>query len=64
MVRDYNPITRHNNLLDCVVRHRDAIISHYWACIRLGFHIFYLYIHNDTISALGCPQDIIIIIVL
>ncbi|CAN1355399.1 Photosystem I P700 chlorophyll a apoprotein A1 [Linum perenne] len=38
--------------------HRDAIISHLnWVCIFLGFHSFGLYIHNDTMSALGRPQD-------
>ncbi|KAK8966843.1 Photosystem I P700 chlorophyll a apoprotein A1 [Platanthera guangdongensis] len=41
MVRDYNPIISHLN----------------WACIFLGFHSFGLYIHNDTMSALGRPQD-------
>jgi photosystem I P700 chlorophyll a apoprotein A1 len=46
-------------LLDRVIRHRDAIISHLnWVCIFLGLHSFGLYIHNDTISALGRPQDI------
>ncbi|KAL7602153.1 hypothetical protein Lser_V15G23209 [Lactuca serriola] len=58
MVRDYDPTTRYNDLLDRVLRHRDAIISHLnWACIFLGFHSFGLYIHNDTVSALGRPQD-------
>nr|AKI29326.1 photosystem I P700 apoprotein A1 [Selaginella uncinata] len=58
MVRDYDPTTQCNNLLDRVLRHRDAIISHLnWACIFLGFHSFGLYIHNDTMSALGRPQD-------
>ncbi|KAM0941035.1 putative photosystem I [Dioscorea sansibarensis] len=58
MVRDYDPTTRYNDLLDRVLRHRDAIISHLnWACIFLGFHSFGLYIHNDTMSALGQPQD-------
>ncbi|KAH0660584.1 hypothetical protein KY289_029332 [Solanum tuberosum] len=58
MVRDYDPTTRYNDLLDRVLRHRDAIISHLnWACIFLGFHSFGLYIHNDTMSALGHPQD-------
>ena len=58
MVRDYDPTTRYNDLLDCVLRHRDAIISHLnWVCIFLGFHSFGLYIHNDTMSALGRPQD-------
>eukprot|EP01023_Acetabularia_acetabulum_P036980 TRINITY_DN349_c0_g1_i1.p1 TRINITY_DN349_c0_g1~~TRINITY_DN349_c0_g1_i1.p1 ORF type:complete len:776 (-),score=90.49 TRINITY_DN349_c0_g1_i1:123-2450(-) len=58
MVRDYDPTNNYNNLLDRVMRHRDAIISHLnWVCIFLGFHSFGLYIHNDTMSALGRPQD-------
>ena len=58
MVRDYDPTTQYNNLLDRVLRHRDAIVSHLnWVCIFLGFHSFGLYIHNDTMSALGRPQD-------
>ncbi|KAJ1681519.1 hypothetical protein LUZ63_023256 [Rhynchospora breviuscula] len=58
LVRDYDPTTRYNDLLDRVLRHRDAIISHLnWVCIFLGFHSFGLYIHNDTMSALGRPQD-------
>ncbi|KAI3858770.1 hypothetical protein MKX03_033723 [Papaver bracteatum] len=58
MVRDYDPTTRYNDLLYRVLRHRDAIISHLnWACIFPGFHSFGLYIHNDTMSALGRPQD-------
>jgi photosystem I P700 chlorophyll a apoprotein A1 len=59
MVRDYDLSIRYNNLLDRVIRHRDAIISHLnWVCIFLGLHSFGLYIHNDTISALGRPKDI------
>jgi photosystem I P700 chlorophyll a apoprotein A1 len=59
IVRDYDARNNYNNLLDRVIRHRDAIISHLnWLCIFLGFHSFGLYIHNDTISALGRPQDI------
>jgi photosystem I P700 chlorophyll a apoprotein A1 len=58
MVRDYDPAKNVNNLLDRVLRHRDAIISHLnWVCIFLGFHSFGLYIHNDTMQALGRPQD-------
>ncbi|CAN6477033.1 unnamed protein product [Victoria cruziana] len=58
MVRDYDPTTRYNDLLDRVLRHQDAIISHLnWACIFLGFHSFSLYIHNDTMSTLGYPQE-------
>ncbi|HIK41187.1 photosystem I core protein PsaA, partial [Thermoleptolyngbya sp. M55_K2018_002] len=57
-VRDYDPAQNVNNLLDRVLRHRDAIISHLnWVCIFLGFHSFGLYIHNDTMRALGRPQD-------
>jgi len=58
LVRDYNPTNNYNNLLDRVLRHRDAIISHLnWVCIFLGMHSFGLYIHNDTMRALGRPQD-------
>jgi len=57
-VRDYDPAKNVNNLIDRVLRHRDAIISHLnWVCIWLGFHSFGLYIHNDTMRALGRPQD-------
>ena len=58
MVRDYDPAKNVNNLLDRMLRQRDAIISHLnWVCIFLGFHSFGLYIHNDTMRALGRPQD-------
>ena len=58
MVRDYDVSMNYNNLLDRVFRHRDSIISHLnWVCIFLGLHSFGLYIHNDTMSALGRPQD-------
>ncbi|MCU0567858.1 MAG: photosystem I core protein PsaA [Oculatellaceae cyanobacterium Prado106] len=58
MVRDYDPAKNVNNLLDRMIRHRDAVISHLnWVCIFLGFHSFGLYIHNDTMRALGRPQD-------
>ena len=58
MVRDYNPAQNYNNVLDRIIRHRDAIVSHLnWACIFLGFHSFGLYIHNDTMRALGRSQD-------
>ncbi|NJM70898.1 MAG: photosystem I core protein PsaA [Scytonema sp. RU_4_4] len=58
MVRDYDPVINQNNVLDRVIRHRDAIVSHLnWVCMFLGFHSFGLYIHNDTMRALGRPQD-------
>jgi len=53
-VRDYNAANNYNNLIDRVIRHRDAIISHLnWVCIFLGCHSFGLYVHNDTMRALG-----------
>ncbi|CAN0930570.1 Photosystem I P700 chlorophyll a apoprotein A1 [Linum grandiflorum] len=37
MVRDYDPTTRYNDLLDRVLRHRDAIISHLnWSATAPG----------------------------
>jgi photosystem I P700 chlorophyll a apoprotein A1 len=58
MVRDYDPVVHQNNVLDRFIRHRDAIISHLnWVSIFLGFHSFGLYVHNDTMRALGRPQD-------
>ena len=58
MVRDYDPTQSYNNLLDRVLRHRESIISHLnWVCIFLGMHSFGLYIHNDTMSALGRSKD-------
>jgi photosystem I P700 chlorophyll a apoprotein A1 len=57
-VRDYDPTQSYNNLLDRVLRHREAIISHLnWVCIFLGMHSFGLYIHNDTMRALGRSKD-------
>jgi photosystem I P700 chlorophyll a apoprotein A1 len=58
LIRDYDPAQHVDNVLDRVLRARDAIISHLnWVCIFLGFHSFGLYIHNDTMQALGRPQD-------
>ena len=58
MVRDYDPAKHIDNVLDRVLKARAAIISHLnWVCIWLGAHSFGLYIHNDTMRALGRPQD-------
>ena len=58
MVRDYDPAKHIDNVLDRVLKARDAIISHLnWVCIWLGANSFGLYIHNDTMRALGRPQD-------
>ena len=59
MVRDYIPANHVNNVLDRILKSRDAIISHLnWVCIFLGFHSFGLYIHNDVMRALGRPADV------
>jgi photosystem I P700 chlorophyll a apoprotein A1 len=58
LIRDYDPALHVDNVLDRVLKARDALISHLnWVCIFLGFHSFGLYIHNDTMRALGRPQD-------
>jgi photosystem I P700 chlorophyll a apoprotein A1 len=58
MVRDYDPTTQYNNLLDHIRRHSDAIVPHLkWVCIFFCFHSFGLYIHKDTMSTPGRPQD-------
>jgi len=58
MVRDYDPALHIDNVLDRILKARDALISHLnWVCMFLGFHSFGLYIHNDVMRALGRPQD-------
>jgi hypothetical protein len=55
MVRDYDPTNNYNNLLDRVIRHRDAIISHLnWVCIFLGFHSFGLTYSPPTVLLQSC----------
>jgi photosystem I P700 chlorophyll a apoprotein A1 len=41
-----------------IISHRDIIIGHLiWVVLFLGMHSFGLYIHNDTLQALGRPED-------
>jgi len=59
LIRDYIPANHIGNVLDRILKSRDAIISHLnWVCIFLGFHSFGLYIHNDIMRALGRPNDL------
>ena len=38
--------------------HRQPILVHlHWVCVFLGFHSFGLYVHNDTVAALGRSYD-------
>ena len=42
-----------------LLAHRHSLIAHLnWVCIFLGFHSFGMYIHNDTLSALGRRDDL------
>jgi photosystem I P700 chlorophyll a apoprotein A1 len=42
-----------------ILNHRDIIIGHLiWVTIALGLHSFSIYIHNDTLQALGRSEDI------
>jgi len=46
-------------ILQQILNHRDIIIAHLiWVTVALGLHSFGLYIHNDTLQALGRPEDI------
>jgi photosystem I P700 chlorophyll a apoprotein A1 len=43
-----------------LISHRDTLIAHLtWVCIFLGMHAFGMYIHNDTLQALGRPEDLL-----
>jgi photosystem I P700 chlorophyll a apoprotein A1 len=42
-----------------ILQHRHTLLTHLiWLNVFLGFHSFALYIHNDTLDALGRPEDI------
>lgn len=46
------------SLMNQLVSHRDLITGHLiWVVIFLGVHSFGLYVHNDTLQALGRPED-------
>lgn len=51
MIADYS---QSNIFLANILCHRDIITGQLiWVCIGLGFHSFGIYIHNDTLQALG-----------
>lgn len=61
-VRDYDPEQNKGNVLDRVLRHKEAIISHLsWVSLFLGFHTLGLYVHNDVVVAFGTPEKQILI---
>jgi len=62
LVRDYDPELNKGNVLDRVLRHKEAIISHLsWVSLFLGFHTLGLYVHNDVVVAFGTPEKQILI---
>ena len=61
-VRDYDPAQNKGNVLDRVLQHKEAIISHLsWVSLFLGFHTLGLYVHNDVVTAFGTPEKQILI---
>jgi photosystem I P700 chlorophyll a apoprotein A2 len=62
LVRDYDPAANKDNVLDRVLQHKEAIISHLsWVSLFLGFHTLGLYVHNDVVVAFGTPEKQILI---
>ncbi|NJN88021.1 MAG: photosystem I core protein PsaB [Leptolyngbyaceae cyanobacterium SL_7_1] len=62
LVRDYDPAQNKGNVLDRVLNHKEAIISHLsWVSLFLGFHTLGLYVHNDVVVAFGTPEKQILI---
>ncbi|MGG6294709.1 photosystem I core protein PsaB [Leptolyngbya sp. AN02str] len=62
LVRDYDPVQNKGNVLDRVLQHKEAIISHLsWVSLFLGFHTLGLYVHNDVMQAFATPEKQILI---
>jgi photosystem I P700 chlorophyll a apoprotein A2 len=62
LIRDYDPVANKNNVLDRVLEHKEAIISHLsWVSLFLGFHTLGLYVHNDVVMAFGTPEKQILV---
>ena len=62
LVRDYDAEQNKGNVLDRVLQHKEAIISHLsWVSLFLGFHTLGLYVHNDVVVAFGTPEKQILI---
>jgi photosystem I P700 chlorophyll a apoprotein A2 len=62
LVRDYDPAANAGNVLDRVLQHKEAIISHLsWVSLFLGFHTLGLYVHNDVVVAFGTPEKQILV---
>lgn len=61
-IRDYDPEQNKGNVLQRMLDHKEALISHLsWASLFLGFHTLGLYVHNDVVQAFGNPEKQILI---
>ena len=62
LVRDYDPVQNKGNVLDRMLQHKEAIISHLsWVSLFLGFHTLGIYVHNDVMQAFATPEKQILI---
>ncbi|VXD24133.1 Photosystem I P700 chlorophyll a apoprotein A2 [Planktothrix serta PCC 8927] len=62
LVRDYDAEQNKGNVLDRMLQHKEALISHLsWVSLFLGFHTLGLYVHNDVVVAFGTPEKQILI---
>nr|ALP86063.1 photosystem I P700 apoprotein A2 [Phacus orbicularis] len=62
LVRDYDYAKNKGNVLERIISHKEAIISHLsWVSLFLGFHTLGLYVHNDVMQAFGTPEKQILI---
>ncbi|WP_205370343.1 photosystem I core protein PsaB [Thermoleptolyngbya sp. PKUAC-SCTB121] len=62
LVRDYDPAQNKGNVLDRMLQHKEALISHLsWVSLFLGFHTLGLYVHNDVMQAFGTPEKQILV---
>jgi len=57
MITDANDLSC-SSIFVQILNHRDIIIGHLiWVTIALGLHSFGIYVHNDTLQALGRSED-------
>jgi photosystem I P700 chlorophyll a apoprotein A2 len=62
LVRDYDSTKNSNNVLQRIINHKEAIISHLsWVSLFLGFHTLGIYVHNDVVQAFGNSEKQILI---
>lgn len=61
-IKDYDPEQNKGNVLERVLKHKEAIIAHLsWVSLFLGFHTLGLYVHNDVEVAFGAADKQILI---